>query len=323
MNRNLKIDQMKGLCAILVIYGHVLINSSLYGADALTNEMAHYIYSFHVPVFMFLSGYNFYYVLSKGKEFKLVKRVVSLLWPAIVFSAFEYLPGAIKKGDLVGGVTQMLINGKWFLFALALFTLIYGLIFFIVKADSFRAMLGIMVFVLFVIGYMRMPALRVGVIYYPFFAVGLFYHVYKGNDWIKTIHDVVQKVGVIMFPYLLLVYNAVGKKEVSIYFWLAGFSGLMFIDFIFTYANLSMRLGEFLALCGRFSLQLYCLPTFITKILNPLYISLGIQVNEGIYTFIVAIILTAIITVASLVLSILIDKSKVLSLFLFGKVPKQ
>lgn len=53
--RNPKIDQAKGLAIFLVVMGHVL-NFCFYGDNASNSFCYKIIYSFHMPLFMFISG---------------------------------------------------------------------------------------------------------------------------------------------------------------------------------------------------------------------------------------------------------------------------
>lgn len=60
MERDVSIDIAKGICIILVVIGHLL----QFDCSGLAkNILFNYIYAFHMPVFMMLSGY----VASYGK----------------------------------------------------------------------------------------------------------------------------------------------------------------------------------------------------------------------------------------------------------------
>lgn len=65
MNKRLYyIDNLRGLLIILVVLGHCIQNLDL---DFDHNIVFRYIYSFHMPLFMFISGF-----VSYKKEYKFI-----------------------------------------------------------------------------------------------------------------------------------------------------------------------------------------------------------------------------------------------------------
>lgn len=65
-NRNTTIDILKGIAIILVVYGHVIQRSmSPYEIDAHLNPVFKLIYTFHMPLFFFLSGYAMVFSLNR------------------------------------------------------------------------------------------------------------------------------------------------------------------------------------------------------------------------------------------------------------------
>ena len=52
-NRDLTLDIAKGLCILLVVMGHILQYNTIAGMD---QPLFNFIYSFHMPAFMLLSG---------------------------------------------------------------------------------------------------------------------------------------------------------------------------------------------------------------------------------------------------------------------------
>lgn len=77
------IDSLKGMAIILVIIGHL---------NNISSELDRYIYSFHMPLFFFISGYlfNFEKYVDIGKEY-LVKKIYSLIVPYFFFSVISYV----------------------------------------------------------------------------------------------------------------------------------------------------------------------------------------------------------------------------------------
>lgn len=75
------LDVCKGIGIILVVLGHIII----------TNPIRTWIYSFHMPLFFFLSGYIFCF--SKTSSFKnfVNKRLKTIVVPYFVFAFFFYI----------------------------------------------------------------------------------------------------------------------------------------------------------------------------------------------------------------------------------------
>ena len=95
------IDYLKGFSILLVVIGHfVSRNFTIAGAET-RYQLFDFIYSFHMPLFMFLGGYTAYYSLSKpGTDFGrfILKRTLSLLIPYFIWSLFigNFLSGNFK-----------------------------------------------------------------------------------------------------------------------------------------------------------------------------------------------------------------------------------
>ena len=63
-------DVVKGVTILIVIFGHQLQNSSGAAGDVsnvfMDDVLFKSIYSFHMPLFMLISGYFFYYTAKKN-----------------------------------------------------------------------------------------------------------------------------------------------------------------------------------------------------------------------------------------------------------------
>lgn len=76
------IDALRGFAILLVIAGHVI--QTLYGTDGLVFR---YIYSFHMPLFVFLSGFVSY----KIETWKSVgKRFLQLIVPFFCYNVITF-----------------------------------------------------------------------------------------------------------------------------------------------------------------------------------------------------------------------------------------
>ena len=77
------IDFLKGFTILLVILGHCIQYND---RDFENNIVFRYIYSFHMPLFMFFSGYVSYKVVLLSSTIK--KRAIQLLVPFFYLAFF-------------------------------------------------------------------------------------------------------------------------------------------------------------------------------------------------------------------------------------------
>jgi fucose 4-O-acetylase-like acetyltransferase len=81
--RSTRIDAMKGIAIMLVVLGHAIQNNI---ADFDNNIVFRAIYSFHMPLFMFLSGY-----LALNKEINLKRKFMALVLPFVAWHLLNYV----------------------------------------------------------------------------------------------------------------------------------------------------------------------------------------------------------------------------------------
>ena len=97
MGRNILVDKLKGYACFLVLFGHVIMGVRIAGIDIPDTffVMEKFIWSFHVALFMFLSGVV--YKLTgewKGKKTKIsfiTHKLITLGIPYVVFSVIYIL----------------------------------------------------------------------------------------------------------------------------------------------------------------------------------------------------------------------------------------
>lgn len=93
MERDSWVDYAKGMGIILVVYGHVaggVYNSGIPMDESLFKLIVSIIYSFHMPLFFFLSGIFFYEsLLKRGASGLIRSKVDSILYPYVVWSLLQ------------------------------------------------------------------------------------------------------------------------------------------------------------------------------------------------------------------------------------------
>lgn len=132
MGRDLGLDAIKALATLLVIVGHAIQYTN---ADFDNSIFFRVIYSFHMPLFMFISGYliprktSSDFLMSKFKQLV----VPFLLWSVLLIFLDNF--AAIKAGGayvLFDRLHQMVLRpdngGLWFLWVLFLNFLVFTLL---------------------------------------------------------------------------------------------------------------------------------------------------------------------------------------------------
>lgn len=132
--RNIGIDNLKGLLVILVVIGHaVQINYQSRDADFDENLLFRFIYSFHMPLFMALSGYLYKWP-SKLKIGSFYLMIPFLTWGIIDISIVWQ-----STEDFIDKFINILVNpdsGLWFLYVLFQIHIICHLINLIVSSNQ-------------------------------------------------------------------------------------------------------------------------------------------------------------------------------------------
>lgn len=219
--RNLYLDILKSICIILVIVGHCIqygagSDNLIYGGF-LYNPLFIFIYSFHMPLFMLISGYLFSYS-CKNKDFKecLYAKSKQLLIPLFAWSfitlliqILKVILGVSKQNITLIWMGQSIISGfmygPWFLWALWWSSLLVILV---------RRFLNDNIFVYLAICLLAfiIPDIDNSAVYkfmFPFFVLAYLFNEYDYKDKLKHIYQ--NKFFVIscfvVFSFLLSFYN--------------------------------------------------------------------------------------------------------------------
>lgn len=151
-------DLVKGVAIILVIIGHNIQFGS--GTEYYTNEsyffnpVFRFIYSFHMPLFMLVSGYFFYYSTIKYSfKVNVVHKLKAILVPIIVWSFIPISVLILKSHSIDLSVfTQIIstvVHNLWFLWAI-LFSSFVTLIVHRIFKDNIWVYIGTLIILLFI-----------------------------------------------------------------------------------------------------------------------------------------------------------------------------
>ena len=170
------IDIARGIGIVLVVYGHAIrgqISAHLYPASAAIKLQDALIYSFHMPLFFFLSGLFIGKKSAANVQF-FKSRMLLIAYPYIIWSIIQSILNIFAK-DLVNSpiesvqILQILwipIGQFWFLYALLICQLLL-----ILPRYVFYALVPIGIVLTTFLGIGNMPLRALGEL--PYFAAGV------------------------------------------------------------------------------------------------------------------------------------------------------
>lgn len=161
-------DLLKFLAIFLVLWGHA--EQYLLSCDYAERAVYRHIYSFHMPLFMMISGFFFAMTIKPRVMKNIVGKTRQLLLPAACWALLFALPSAVSHGNIpsLGSIENGLRYGFWFLKS-AFACNILGLLPFLVLRKHFWTASVITLFIsqaLFKIPVLNLPTM------YPAFLLG-------------------------------------------------------------------------------------------------------------------------------------------------------
>ena len=277
---------LRGCAVFLMLWGHCIQYCALDSFSPLENPVFLVIYSFHMPLFAFISGYLFFISFEK-RDLKtlLLHKTRSMLWPIFTVTILSNLFMLIPTMTLSPGQKLYVFNGGllryydemvWFLWTILACSVAVGIACKLSKNLIQRGiylMLGCILVALF-------PNMDDNLFLYPFFLAGFFCA--KHRDILLTALKKVKYVFLILFPILASFYrtehliylspvfpagaDAAAVLSLNLYRFSVGMAGIGFClvlcESIF---RLCLKRPSFpkvlegLALLGENSLSVYCL----------------------------------------------------------------
>lgn len=124
------VDYAKGIGIILVVFGHVnrgLYSSGIYLSEGIYKTIDNFIYSFHMPLFFFLSGLFFLQSINRrGRKDFIISKIDTIVYPYIVWSLLQgcvevLLSQYTNSKTSINSVLSLFTEPRaqfWFLYAL-------------------------------------------------------------------------------------------------------------------------------------------------------------------------------------------------------------
>jgi fucose 4-O-acetylase-like acetyltransferase len=332
--RNILIDVLKGFAILLVVLGHsVQYNLPGHFDGSLVFRV---IYSFHMPLFMFLSGYvNF--GSFDGSFGKLSQRLKSLIIPyfswfllmfgyACLFAYFrsEQFPDyQIRLLELVKSPDRA---GLWFLWVLALNCLILFVSLRITRKYEEAVLLLFVILLNLIIAKFKISYAGIVPLSWHLIFFSLGYVTAKYQLGTNRVFKQAGIVSLIVFPFLAMSWDRGTHmplfllliKEITwghllqhFYSLLVPVSGVLASFSLFNYLTSVLgKVRAVLVYCGRLTLEIY----------STHFVVFGFVFLITGFPYWLKIILSFIVALAvALVIQSLVNKSRWLAFFLYGK----
>lgn len=321
LNRILWLDALKCFAMFLVIWGHVI----QYGVtDYLENDIHIGIYSFHMPLFMMISGFFAGNIAkySFGKFLK--KKFIQLIFPCIIYGflcSYIYIYG----GSLLGKYFYCL----WFLksiflcfvfyYPYAKYKNVYVLFFTIVLSlfvvyYKFNEMYICFLFGTFLREFERLVYRKIRLVSFLSATVFLFLFCFWNNDYLKIYYE---HLG----PFVLFNTSSSLTHYFSVLFYkiIIGLCGSVFLFCLFKMRSSlfqSSKLGRYISYIGKNTLYIYVFQYFFLETVLGVFMDLD-NLDKYFTDLVLTPILSLIILVFMNYLYVKIGKSFAMT-FVFG-----
>lgn len=344
-------DVVKGTAIFLMLWGHCMQYCALNDVSYLEDNAFKTIYTFHMPVFMLISGYLFSFSFQKrGLKQLLEHRIQSMLQPIIMATVFNnvlmLIPSYILSNRaefLFGALFMGIGNDLWFLWAVLYSSVVVGVCGKLTDKPVLQfsfTIAGIFVILL-------VPQWNMTLFMYPYFVAGFFCGIFRKQA--KQLYRYVRYVVLILFPIMVTHYETKhyiymtpmfseelglpASLEIASFRWAIGFVGsiwmLSVMDFVCAMGERVPAARAFLekiALMGRNSLQIYCLSASLLSGYLPYVYRKFVELIGGnlfarnivLYDFVFTPILAAIWAVFLYFIVVLLKKCRVHRL-IFGR----
>lgn len=270
------IDLLRGIAIALMIWGHCIQYCNGGRIDFFENAAYKCIYSFHMPLFMLISGYLFYYSEKKRNLHDLISRKINtLLYPILSCSIINVILtigiDSILKGTPEAVLEAIRIYSLWFLWSVLLSSIVLAIT---VKCFDSMIMKGLCL--ILGIGILAVfPGNELHLFMYPYFIIGYIIANFSGRlrkcfNWIGALSCVCFALMLGHYSTKHYIYTTgicrgggiTESIKIDLFRWAIGLAGsfaIIWIVVVITSRFKRTELTAFLEKLGQDSLAIYSL----------------------------------------------------------------
>lgn len=330
--RDKNIDALRGFAILLVVLGHCIQYSDIDFDEILLFRV---IYSFHMPLFMFISGYVSFFSNEKI-ILNLKKRFVLLLLPFFSWGVVNFIKSVLSGTNEWSNLGLFLFNllkhpddnGLWFLWVLFLISLL-TLFLKLLKINLEVGLFCIWILLnLFFVKWNNINLIGLGLLKYHllYFLLGLVFC--KTRVLLKEKYNLTMIFCFIIFPFAVyywyrldppsFILNLNLGKLITKVLWLAYqyFCGILGIGMsMFLINKVNKYINEVLSKIGLITLEIYAVHFH--------FLSLGFLIFESLNRYFYIILVSLFVLLSTILTSSLMKKSSLISLIFFGQIKKK
>jgi putative membrane-bound acyltransferase ykrP len=329
--RNIQIDLLKGFAIALVVLGHSV---QFLSDNNFENPLFKFIYAFHMPLFMFLSGYVCFKPHGE-KHINLRKRFKTLIIPFFVWCIIHNICVFLFPKNIISLVSPIALlinpdNGLWFLWVLFFLCLFLQISFTITKKYEELVMFLIAItlsFIVYYIPYGKSFGIPLMLWYIVFFTFGYIFHKYEIH--FTSYHHYWGIISILLFliaipfwhfgtPFTFLEDYSLpiwSKKILYLFYrYFVPFCGILSFYYLFNLFPLKNLLPKLILYLAPITLEIYAIHYYFLYLLSPIF-----SKYNSINFYLKVIILAFIALIGSLLIQRFISKNKYINKFLFGK----
>lgn len=293
--KNQTFNVLKGFAIVLVVYGHVIQRTMVVaGQDFFSHPVFKIIYTFHLPLFVFISGYLLAFSLQRRSLLAVfLTRCKSLLIPFAVWSILDLLINSflskmdgnsepIHWGQEI--VQYLFVNpAVWFLFMLFMMSCA------LLCSVKLQDRLGLIAFGLVYAGILIIPVNEYAAVYYVkwfylFYLAGYCVNRFGMSIIAKFNNGVIWVGSLTLFGILAAYWTSTDYIYVNkmnfltadygfellrfAYRYCVGFMGIIAMFFLGAYVSKN-KLGHVLGFIGVYSLDIYLLQRYLVEGFYP------------------------------------------------------
>lgn len=356
--RSEELDISKGIAIFLVVWGHIIQYSFAGKEEFYENIIFRLIYGFHMPLFMIISGYLFFYSCEKYDLKRIVKKQFkNIIYPLfiwnIIFLGSKLLYRKIEInsfGDFLG-LLNVSLRDLWFLWSIFIISILIAVVH-LGGNNKDRLWIGyILIFaILIALPDKIQPSKTMNIWLYPYFLTGFIFAGTGGNVLRERIAKYKIKYGfIIIYPILIHYfhfrdyiyiskinpfcseYGFKNQVSIDIFRWILGYTGIGFMMALIYKLSQITNIKKFLYLLfgrlGKITLQIYILQRLLLEeifggVWKKLVSKLGknpLLHNMGLFNIVLSPVMAMVSLFAIYIIVLLIKRHNKWNKFLFNK----